>query len=365
MIKQIDKHRYRFIVSIGSGKAQRKVSKTITFNGGKKALKKLYDEYEEEVKSQSPSSDITVEQLLDNYIESCKVLGRKPVTIRGYRICLNRISDSLKRQKAKDCTTYHIEKEIARMSRESFSAKTIKNSIGLLSAAYRHAIRTKQLTENPCEYATLPKEQKSEKRILYMDEIQPFLNGIADAPLDEKVAYELALFLGLRRSEILGIKESDVDILNGMIYIHNTRHRVDGVDYDSDTKTEQSTRVLALPDILIMDIARLLESHRQFPYEKVDYLIQDGFGNIILPQTLAARLTRLEEKKKLPHVTLHGLRHTYASLLNSAGVDMAWISKNLGHSNLSTTANIYTHVFKNPTKSSRGIAEVINTLKIE
>ena len=280
-------------------------------------------------------------------------------------MCEKRFNSHFKSLLAKECTTYHIEKEIASMSKSGLSAKTIKNTIGLLSAAYRHAIFTKQLKENPCEYAVLPKAEQKEKRILYMEEIQPFLNALADAPLDDKVAYELALFLGLRRSEILGLKESDVDILNGMLFVHNTRHRVDGKEYDSDTKTERSTRVLALPDILLLDIAKLLELHKSLPYARVDYLIQNGFGETYAPQTLTQRLSRLQEEHNLPHVPLHNLRHTYASLLHNSGVDMAQISKELGHSNLTTTMNIYTHIFKTPSESSRGIAKVINNLELE
>lgn len=99
-------------------------------------------------------------------------------------------------------------------------------------------------------------------------------------------------------------------------------------------------------------------------YEKVDYLIWDGFGEPVLPQTLASRLARFEKRKGLPSVSLHGLRHTYASLLHSSGVDMAAVSANLGHSNLSTTANIYTHIFKTPTQASKGIAKTIDALEI-
>lgn len=361
MIQELGRNKYRFIVSIGSGSARRKVSKTITHKGGKKELKRLYDEFELEAKS-TPLSDITVGELLDAYVEHCKTLGRKADTIRGYKVIVKRYSSLFKTIKARECTTYHIEKEIASMSRQSLSAKTIKNTIGLLSAAYRHGIYIKQLDSNPCEYAQLPQGQPKEKRILYRDEIQPFLYAIASAPLDDKVAYELALFMGLRRSEILGLKESDVDLVNRVISIHNTRHRVNGEDVDQDTKTKKSTRVLALPDILVMDIAALIQKHRDFPYEKVDYLIQDGFGHILLPQTLSSRLTRLEKEHNLPSVSLHGLRHTYASLLNNAGVDMARISAELGHSNLSTTMNIYTHIFEEASQSSRGIAQTINTL---
>lgn len=362
MITKVGKDRYQFVVSIGSGANRRRPSKTITFKGGKKELQRLYEEFEEECKNTEPTTDITVKELVDDYIAYCKALGRKPTTIRGYEIAVGRLQPSVERTLAKNCTTYQLEKFVAEMSSNGLSAKSIRNTVAVLSAAYRHAIKIGQLKENPCENLTIPKGKPREIRILYLDEIQDFLFAIADCDLNEKVAYELALFLGLRRSEILGLKESDVDIVSGMVSIHNTRHRVEKQDYDDGTKTVRSERTLALPDILLVDIARLLEVHRQFPYEKTDYLIQDGVGNPLGGQALSSRLVRLEKEKGLPHVTLQGLRHTYASLLHAKGVDMAQISAELGHSNLTTTSNIYTHIFKSPSQSSRGIASVINKI---
>lgn len=360
MIKELGNHRYRFYVSIGGREDRKRYTKTITHKGGKRELQRLYDEFEAECMAKSGTTDITVRQLVDTYIEHCKTLGRKQTTTHGYEIAVERISSPVQRILARDLTTYRLEKEIALMSENGLGAKSIKNTISLLSAAYRHAIRIGQLKENPCEKLVLPKVTPKDIRILRLDEIQPFLNAIAEVDLNEKIAYELALFMGLRRSEILGLKESDVDIVSGMIDIHSTRHRVDGEDVTADTKTKRSTRTLAMPDILLLDIARLLQIHRDFPYEKSDYLIQDGFGNPLSPQALSSRLVRLEEKKGLPIVTIHGLRHTYASLLHSRGVDMAQISAELGHSNLSTTQNIYTHIIKSPSQSSRGIASTIN-----
>lgn len=361
MIQELGKGKARLIVNIGSGQSRRRVSKTVTYST-KRELKRMYDAFAEEAGSQTPTLNVTVGELIDSHIEHLASLGRKSTTIRGYRIVEKRFDSRFKAIKAKDLTTYHIEREIARMGKCGLSAKTIKNSIGFLSAVYEHAIYIKQLTENPCKYAVLPSSEKKDVRILHRDEIQPFLNGIADAPLDDKVAYELALFMGLRRSEILGLKESDIDLVQGVLFVHNTRHNVNGETVNQDTKTVQSRRVLAMPELVMLDIARLLQAHQNFKYEKVDYLIQDGFGNIIHPQTLASRLTRLERKKGLPHVTLHGLRHTYASLLHSAGVEMARISRELGHSNLTTTSNLYTHIFEEASASSRGIASTIDAL---
>lgn len=359
MITKVGKNKYQFVVNVGSGKSRQRPSKTIEYKGGKRGLEQLYKEFEDECKNR-PNTEITVKELADDYIAYCKALGRKPTTIKGYQVAVERLSSPVQTILARDCTTHQLEKEIALMSSNGLSSKSIRNTISVLSAAYRHAIKIDQLNDNPCEKLTLPKGKSRDIRILHQDEIQDFLYAIADCDLNEKVAYELALFLGLRRSEIMGIKESDVNIVSGMIDIHNTRHRVDGEEYDDGTKTDRSTRALALPDILIMDIARLLQVHRDFPYESCDYLIQDGFGNPLGGQALSSRLVRLEDEKGLPHVTLHGLRHTYASLLHASGVDMAQISAELGHSNLTTTQNIYTHILKTPSQSSRGIASVIN-----
>lgn len=359
MIQELGKGKARLIVNVGSGAGRRRFTKTVTYSG-KKELKSLYEAFEAECADKDPSSKMTIGELLDDHIEYIQSLGRKPTTVHGYRVVVKRFSARFKSISAEKCTAYQIEKEIALMSNNGLSAKSIKNSFGLLSAAYTHAVKTKQLKENPCEYATLPKVKQAEKRTFTKAEIQKFLHCIADRDINEKVAYELALFCGLRRSEILGLKESDVDIVRRFVSVHNTRHRVDGTDYDSDTKTEKSTRILALPDILVMDIGILLQAHKQMKFNDCDYLIQDGFGNPLGGQALSSRLKRLEVANGLPLVSLHGLRHTYATLLNAKGVDMARISAELGHSNQTTTANIYTHVFGNVTESSRGIAGVIN-----
>lgn len=358
MIKELGNHKARLIVNIGSGSNRKRVTKTVTYSG-KRDLRKQYEEFEAEVK-RSPLLDITVGELMQRKIERAEALNLKATTLRGYRTCEKRFNSRFKTISACKLTAYQIDQEILSMGQYGLSAKTIRNTIGFLSSAYEYAMRVGQIDANPCKKCSLPQGQSREVRILYREEIQGFLFALAEVMLDEKVAYELALFLGLRRSEILGLKEGDVDIVQGLISIHATRHRVNGEDVIQTTKTKRSTRVLALPDILVLDIARLIETHKHFPYEKTDYLIQNGFGEPLGSQALSSRLARLEEKHGLPHVTLHGLRHTYATLLHSEGVDMAQISAELGHSNLTTTMNIYTHLFNSASASSRGIANVVN-----
>ena len=216
-----------------------------------------------------------------------------------------------------------------------------------------------QLMNNPCQRISLPKKNKPDIKVFTEHEMLVFFKALANERIDYKVAYELCLLCGMRRSEALGLKESDVNLSFKCVTIAHTRHRVNGENVEQDTKTEQSRRTLALPDAVVEDIKALLKEH-DTPYKHTDYLIQDGFGHPMNPSVLTNHIHDIEDAAGLPHISVHGLRHTFASMLNSEGVDIARISRELGHSNLTTTLNTYTHVFGGATSSSRGIADALN-----
>ena len=108
------------------------------------------------------------------------------------------------------------------------------------------------------------------------------------------------------------------------------------------------------------EIKALIDKHHAIRYEHTDWLIQDGFGQPMNPGVLTNHILSFEKKNGLPHISVHGLRHTFASMLNSEGIDIARISAELGHSNITTTLNVYTHVFGGASASSRGIADALN-----
>lgn len=222
-------------------------------------------------------------------------------------------------------------------------------------------MRLEKLEENPCVKVTLPKDQKPEITVFSRDEIIKFLAVLKQERLDLAVAYKLALFCGLRRSEILGLREEHINLPFKTVKIADTRHRVDKKNITQDTKTKKSYRILSLPDFLADDIARLIEEHHSLPYDHTEYLIQDGFGQPLNPSTLTNRILRLEKECGLPSVSLHDLRHTFATLLlNTQKVDIAQISAELGHSNVTTTLDRYSHVLNGSSVSSKGIATLIN-----
>ena len=358
MIEIIDKHKAKLIVNIGSGEKRKRRTKTVAYEK-KRDLQKMYVDFERECLRRQDTRD-TVEEVLDAYIESRKRLGIKATTIRGYENCKSRFSTAIKEEIAAEVSPYLIDKFISDNA-DKWSPKTIRNTISVLSSAYDRAIHLGLLTDNPCRRVTLPKNTKKEVDIFNEENVGKFLRALDKERLDFKVAYKLALLCGLRRSEILGLREEHISIPFRAVTVAETRHRVSDSEIVQDTKTATSHRTLALPDSLAGDIDVLIKEHHDFEYDHTDYLIQDGFGQPMNPSTLSNHIYKIEADNGLPHVSLHDLRHTFASMLNNAHIDIARISRELGHSNVNTTLGIYTHVFNGITESSRGIADTIES----
>ena len=357
MIEVLSKNKAKLIVSIGSGADRKRKSKTVTFTS-KRELERMHQRFIDEV-HHNPLIDTTVAELLESYINGRKVLGVKQTTLHGYEVTAERIYSRFKGIKATDLTSYQVQTFINDMS-ETYSAKTIRNTISLLSSAYDNAIRLGQLSKNPCKMVTLPKKEQPKIDIFDNEQITVFLNALDEERLDYKVAYQLALFCGLRRSEILGLQEKHINVPFRCVTVEQSRHNVKGSDYVQTTKTESSHRTIAVPDFVMENIIELLDVHNSFQYKHTDYLIQNGFGQPMTPSALTSQIYRIEERAGLPHVSLHDLRHTFASMLNNANVDIAMISRELGHSNINVTLGIYTHAFGNVAQSSRDIADRLN-----
>ena len=160
-----------------------------------------------------------------------------------------------------------------------------------------------------------------------------------------ELAVKLAAYLGLRRSEIAGLKWKNVDLSRNEIRIREVRTEVGGVDVVKKPKTATSVRRLGISGL--DDLRRALE--QAYLRRKSD----DPDENVLLrpdgtppkPNYLTAQLLSIVRSNRLPGITMHGLRHSFASVANSVGVPMFDISRTLGHSSLAVTSAIYTHLF--------------------
>ncbi len=357
-IKYLGGKRAKLIVSITTEEGQRvRRSRTVEYKQ-RKDVPGMWAAFRDEVQT-APAVVVSVSELVDQYISNRQLIGTKPTTIKGYRNCAKTISSRIGKTEAQKLTAYMVNRLIFDLS-QTKSPKTIRNTIGLLNAAYNYGIRTGFASENPCTLATLPKYDRPEIDTLSHDEIIRFLAELESEALDYKVGYKLALLCGLRRSEILGLKEEDVSTAFRTIKICRTRHILDGgAESIQTTKTKKSARTLAISETLAADIDALIRTHDAQNPNHSDFLILDSAGNNINPSTFSDRVYAIAHRAGIEHISLHGLRHSFATMLNAEGFDIAQISAELGHSNITTTLNIYTHVFGGTTASSRAIADRI------
>lgn len=366
-IEYLSKHKAKLVVSVGSASrgTRRRYTKIVDITG-KKNAKDQYDDFVKEVKDLAGSVG-TVADLLDDYIDMQRIKGLKETTLKGYESYAKRLKTVFKGINARELTPYQIDKFIASAMKGDPSAgypkkaapKTIKGYISLLSSAYKMAIRNRALAVNPCDAVTIPKQKKADIVVLTKEDIPAFVDALQYTTPDLRVCFELALFAGLRRSEILGLMNDDINVTWSTVSVKRTRHRMNCEDIIQDTKTERSRRIIAVPGFVMDDIVQLMAMHEKDPYIDNPFLIQYA-AQPMRPDYAKRAIKDFTKKHGLPDVTLHGLRHSYATMLNASGeFDIAEISAALGHSTIGTTLNIYTHLFDSASNSSRRIADYL------
>lgn len=312
----------------------------------KRELEDIYSAFRQECKDKPIEDTCTVRELMDSYIDNCELRKLSVNTIRGYRTCAKRLNSSFGEVLAKDLTPYMINEFIRSQTKKCSNSKTIKNSISFLSASYDFAISLDLLKSSPCKKVKLPNKDSDEKKILDEDEVKRFIKDIENVPQDDKVAYLLALFGGLRKGEIQGLKEEDISDFNTVSIVRARYNKVVQLP-----KTDTSNRVVALPKRVVDEIRVLIDQH-----ENHEYLIQ-YCNEPIKEWYLGDRMRKFAEEYDYD-ITLHGLRHTFASMLiASKQFDIAEISRAMGHSSIAITLDTYAHLFKKVSVSVKRIAD--------
>ena len=236
--------------------------------------------------------------------------------------------------------------------------------------ALQHAYRTGMIPSNPADRIQRPKILPFTGGFYSATEAERLLAAVKGDPLEFGVI--MALYYGLRRSEVVGLKWSAVDFENKRIRIN---HVVTVADIDGKTvtiakdrtKTKSSTRTMPLIPSVEEYLLRLRKEQEQnrklcgkcYCTDYLDYIYVNEIGELVKPDYLSTHFRALLEKNNLRKIRFHDLRHSCASLLLFNGVQMKQIQEWLGHSNYSTTANIYAHL---DSKSKEVSAETISKL---
>ncbi len=254
---------------------------------------------------------------------------------------------------------------------KQLSPKTIKNYISFVSSVFDYAVHIKVIKENPCKNATLPKIPQKELSMFSIDEAKKFLDilDLPETPIKYRAFFQLAIFGGFRRGEILGLEWSDIDFDTNIVHIRRTLHYSKKFGYyDTEPKSKSSVRSLQLPETVIFSIKQLRNDQLSRRMKAGDIwqgserLFTTWDGRQMSGSAPTSWLIKTCERYGLPKVNLHSMRHLNASLLISSGVDVKTVQSILGHSQASTTLDIYAAAFRDREAQALGaVADILNS----
>lgn len=245
-------------------------------------------------------------------------------------------------------TAQHLQGYFNTKLEEGQSACTLRKHNAIINGALTEAYKKEIIHSNPADKLTLPKKKRYRGTSYTIEEVKKLLAAVPEDDVYRPVIV-LALFYGLRRSEVLGLTWNDFDFTAHTIHIRNTVTKMTTLHESNATKSESSNRILNMVPGTESYFEKLMEQQQQTykimgkeftPHVRV--CAWPG-GKPFSPDYVSHQFKKVLARSKLPNIRFHDLRHTAGSLLLEDGVDIKTIQKFLGHSQASTTVNTYLH----------------------
>jgi integrase len=324
-------------------------------------------------------SPLTVAQHVAERITQWESLGRiTPKTAERYQELLdNQITPhigakAVQKLKAADIERWHatLLTNGRKDGNGGISARTVRHAHRLLSKTLKEGVRHEIVMRNVAAAEQPPKVENDEIVVLDNEQAKLVVNRLRGRAMYPKAV--VTLFTGLRRGELLALRWNrvDLDSADRHIKIRETLEETRGGIRFKVPKTKNSVRDVSLPDIVV-------ESLREHRRQQLEMRIALGLGKLSDDALVFPRLDGAPQSPRafskewsdvaasigLPEITFHALRHTHASHLIDAGIDVVKISRRLGHASPAITLKVHAHLFRRrDDKSSAAINAAVASL---
>ena len=212
------------------------------------------------------------------------------------------------------------------------------------------AVKKEIISKNPCSNTTPQKSVKKCGKYLNQEECRILIDALHRQPdYQFEVIINLFLMTGLRSGELTALQWEDIDLSGGMLKVSHTLTRFEGRYLLTSPKTGKSERYIPLP----LYAVKMLSEYKKRMLN--NGTLCEGMGNMVFKNQkgsylcgadLNAKLKKICKANGLPDIHLHSLRHTHASLLINSDVSAKVVAERLGHADIKTTLDIYTHIFE-------------------
>ena len=307
---------------------------------------------------------VTVAGYLTGWLDRKMSAGDlRPTTARSYRQHLEGcLVPHLGRLPLGDLRVHHVDAMLYAIRKANATScrpvgpATQRRIVATLRSALSDAVQGRLLSWNPASHAKIGKATRPKVDPWSTTEVGAFLDAVADER--DAALWHLAVFSGLRRGELCGLRWSDVELEATRIVVREQATQVGHSVVYGPPKTASGERVVDLDDVTVA----VLRAHRAAQaaerlawgpaYADSGRVFTRENGEALHPETVTRRFARLVAAAGLRRVRLHDLRHGFASLALAAGVPLAVISKRLGHSSIAITSDTYSHLLEGMGKAA-------------
>ena len=331
-------------------------------DGKKKAKEALYKIQLEFVPPREDTlpGELSADMLFVDYLKAWLEIIERTVAVTTYNSYLTMVTKKIMpyferlNLKLSDVEARHIQSFYTSELR-SVKGKTVINEHNIIHRALKYAVRIDLIAANPADKVDRPKAEKYIADYYKADELQKLFEVTKDSKYG--LLIQMTAFYGLRRGEALGLRWDAIDFEENTITIHHvlTETRIKGkktIQGEERAKTKSSLRTLPLVADFrekLLDLKEQQEINQKvcgdcYNKEYLGYIFVDAIGNIFHPDTISRQFKEILKAAGLREIRFHDLRHSCASLLLAKGAALKEIQEWLGHSDISTTANIYAHL---------------------